>query len=349
MNEIYDDFDVPQEDPLAVIKNSFSKIHAALGADTYSITRVCNNENFSKYATYSPPMSPQEFLSGSIFCETLNQARKKTDIFLTARSKDRYHMLVDDLTYEMLHRLKAEGFLPVVIIESSTKNLQAILNIRKPKPSFDVTEDEIAKAANFLFRHINKNFGDRNISGVIHPFRWPGTWNWKPKRRLSNGNAPEVLLIESKEVISFCKKSEDLFLEKLIELKNENVTYFAKLKEENMKRKKVGFNLSFISPDDAFCALYEDANKGFNFPDDYSKRDAHIAVKLRVLGFTKEQIRFTLLTLAKKVRPLAKQDSHDWAKYAELTAEYVFSLEGSKKTSELSKFKDIYLSIVKGV
>ena len=72
--------------------------------------------------------------------------------------------------------MRAEGFSPALVQQSSEGNVQAVLRLpRKNQP-------QEQKAANALMVQLNRRWGDAKISGVIHAFRMGGFSNKKPDR-----------------------------------------------------------------------------------------------------------------------------------------------------------------------
>jgi hypothetical protein len=264
-------------------------------------------------------------------------------VYLTAKSAEARHFLLDDLTSEKLAGLKETGFFPAFVLESSPGNLQAVLNARKPKLAADELEKD---AANRVFREINQKFGDKNISGALHPFRLPGTWNWKLNRRLPDGNPPGVALLEAESKIIFCQKTEILFQEKIKEAKKE-IENRPHRTGEAAKRETVRTD-SFVPAEVAYHKLNEDLNNQFGSPDDYSSRDARLALALRVLGHSQEEVQNALETEAWQIRPPQKQKDHNWADYAKRTAAYAYGERGDIKYEKLRSWKEKYKKIVGG-
>ncbi len=94
--------------------------------------------------------------------------------------------LIDDLTVEAIDRMKAEGFEPAVVVETSPNNFQAWLNHGK------VLEAEMSTRA---AKHLAECFGgDPSSADWRHFGRLAGFTNQKPARRLDNGLAPFVQL-----------------------------------------------------------------------------------------------------------------------------------------------------------
>jgi DNA primase RepB-like protein len=97
--------------------------------------------------------------------------------------------LVDDLKADALARMKAEGFEPAAVVETSLGNFQAWLK-------HDVTLDEAAstRAAKLLAERYG---GDRGSADWRHFGRLAGFTNPKPSRQLASGLQPFARLLEA--------------------------------------------------------------------------------------------------------------------------------------------------------
>lgn len=96
------------------------------------------------------------------------------DIYVTPIDKSQHFLLIDDTTPEAVEEMKAAGFAPALVQQSSEGNVQAVL--RLPRRN----EAQEQKAANALMVQMNRRWGDPKISGVVHPFRLAGFSNKKP-------------------------------------------------------------------------------------------------------------------------------------------------------------------------
>ncbi len=68
--------------------------------------------------------------------EMLRLQARRENIYYTPLSDDKHHILIDDMTVESVTRLKKDGFVPAVILESSPQNYQCILTIPKVDSPF---------------------------------------------------------------------------------------------------------------------------------------------------------------------------------------------------------------------
>jgi hypothetical protein len=97
------------------------------------------------------------------------------DIYITPIDINFHYLLIDDLGGDALDRLRASGFRPALVQQSSADNRQAIL-----KAPRSANRDDEQSIANAVMGGINREFGDPKISGVVHPFRMAGFANKKP-------------------------------------------------------------------------------------------------------------------------------------------------------------------------
>ncbi|KXV71021.1 hypothetical protein AD951_01930 [Acetobacter malorum] len=124
------------------------------------------------------------------------QNLKGRDIYLTPIDPAHHYLVVDDMTPETLKSMTANGWRPALVQESSAGNRQAILKV----PRIDSPHEQ--SVANALVVSLNREYGDPNFSGAIHPFRMAGFANKKPGR----DNA-FTRIIEAAGVI--CDKARD--------------------------------------------------------------------------------------------------------------------------------------------
>lgn len=104
------------------------------------------------------------------------QNLKGRDIYLTPIDAAHHYLVVDDMTPETLTAMTGQGWRPALVQESSAGNRQAILKV----PRIDGPNEQ--SIANALVVSLNREYGDPNFSGAIHPFRMAGFANKKPGR-----------------------------------------------------------------------------------------------------------------------------------------------------------------------
>lgn len=96
------------------------------------------------------------------------------DVYITPIDRRQHFILIDDTTTAKVDDMRARGFAPALIQQSSEGNVQAVLRL----PRQDERQEQ--KAANLLMGTLNREWGDPKISGVVHPFRMAGFSNKKP-------------------------------------------------------------------------------------------------------------------------------------------------------------------------
>ena len=125
--------------------------------------------------------------------EMLRLQQRGENIYYTPLSETRHHILIDDMTRESLEKLYEDGFRPAVVLESSPGNYQCVLTI--PKLQSPHNRD----VGNRITERLNRLYGDKKLSGCIHPHRAPGFGNLKPKHRREDGSFPTVRLLQAEK------------------------------------------------------------------------------------------------------------------------------------------------------
>lgn len=116
-----------------------------------------------------------------------HQNRDGRNIYIRPRGEHNLS-LVDDLSAENVLRMKATGFAPALVVQTSPGNFQAWLKHPAPLPK------ELSTA---VARELAANFdGDRGAADWRHFGRLAGFTNRKEKYRTANGLYPFVLLTE---------------------------------------------------------------------------------------------------------------------------------------------------------
>jgi hypothetical protein len=124
------------------------------------------------------------------------QNLKGRDIYLTPIDPAHHYLVVDDMTPETLKSMTGNGWRPALVQESSQGNRQAILKV----PRVDGPNEQ--SVANALVVSLNREYGDPNFSGAIHPFRMAGFAN----KKIGRDNA-FTRIISAAGVI--CEKAKD--------------------------------------------------------------------------------------------------------------------------------------------
>src|SRR5271170_33196 len=98
--------------------------------------------------------------------------------------------LIDDLTADAIERMKADGFEPAVVVETSPNNFQAWLNHGQVLPAASSTRAAKQLAERFV--------GDPSSADWRHFGRLAGFTNPKPERQLPSGMRPFARLRSAK-------------------------------------------------------------------------------------------------------------------------------------------------------
>lgn len=273
----------------------------------------------------------------ALFAELKGLVQRRYDLYLMPLSEKFYFFLVDDLTKAGYLKFFEAGFRPSVLQTTSQGNYQAILKAAVP------SADNFHNAANALFLDLNREYGDIKIKAVLHFHRMPGTFNFKPTRRLEDGSAPPIKLIKTAD--RTCTLTEELWEKKITEIKLEREKYGA----ETDKPEGGSTEISKVDPAEAFFIHYQDIEKYFSrVGADYSTVDFMVGVRMRVTGHSREAIEFIFEDCARSARPPEAREKHrDWEGYAKKTLASIF---GERGTNEVRKYansgkKDIWLEL----
>lgn len=124
--------------------------------------------------------------------------RRQYNVFVTPIDPDKHYLLIDDLNVNTLDTLKADGYVPNMVHQSSSASIQAVIVL--PKNQVD------KGVGNALFMELNRRYGDVNIHGFVHGFRAVGFRNVKQKHQnQTTGYFPAVRLME--RVQGLCSKA----------------------------------------------------------------------------------------------------------------------------------------------
>ena len=275
-------------------------------------------------------------------------ARGRKNINVVPLSRDKHHILIDDLTLDKLRQLKEDGYCPSCVIESSPGNFQAILTVPKLGDNPEIDRE----VANRLAKHLNECYGDPKLSGAVHAHRLPPFGNFKPKHRREDGSYPPTRLMEAEG--SSCQKA----LEEL-----QNFVKDIKLKQEAVGSEKKAWELLAVEPTDrandpdgAYWRHYEDIAGRFGGAMDYSQVDGMIGIRMRVTGHTASQIEDAIERNAPLMREKnmtteefrEKYRYRNWKLFAhETTEKFVFGDRGTHQFHKAQEYLP-YLTKLEG-
>lgn len=175
----------PRPDPvskaLQAKHEAWGKQAEALDAPTYRITLKGRSEGLRTYNYGKSKDGSERFFSRADVDRLLPKLSRENargyDIYVTPIDTAHHFILIDDMRDDAVKQLRADGFEPCLVQQSSHDNWQAVVKVPK-------AENE-QKQANELVVELNRRYGDPNLSGVVHAFRMAGFSNKKPGR----GNA----------------------------------------------------------------------------------------------------------------------------------------------------------------
>ncbi len=308
----------------------FKRYAAAVGAERYRVTCIKMEEDggkktfiLDKKGGASRGFTPEEI--GIYMVEMLRLQRRGENVYYTPLSDEKHHILIDDMTRDSLKKFQEDGYRPAVILESSPGNYQCLLTIPQLGSEFD------QEVANRITEHLNRVYGDKKLSGCIHPHRAPGFENRKPKHRREDGGYPQVKLLfaECRE----CGKTQELG--RKIERKYAEAAAKRKLESQT-------FQPQISQPGDPTSAYYahlENIRRHLTI-EDYSRVDAMIALRLRSNGRSREAVAETIRSCAPTIRETQK--GRNWQRYAERTAGYAFGSAGDRDLERNAQNRELW-------
>lgn len=258
--------------------------------------------------------------------EMLRFQRRGENIYYTPLSDERHHILIDDMTRDSLKKLQEDGFQPAVVLESSPGNYQCLLTIPKLHTEFD------RDVGNRVTERLNREYGDKKLSGCIHPHRAPGFENRKPKHRRQDGSYPQVKLLfaERRE----CGKA--LALARAIDRE------YAEAAQEKRVRPRVILTARPGDPARAYYNHLDNIRRHLTI-EDYSRVDAMIALRMRANGHSREAVEETIRACAPTIREA--QSGRNWQRYAERTTDYAFGLAGDKDLAKNERYMELWRKV----
>lgn len=314
----------------------FEQYAEAVNAERYRVTSIKMLEDGSKQAFV---LDKKDGITRGFTPEELKQRipemqrlqRRGENLYYTPLSEQKHHILIDDMSWEKLNRLFADGYEPAVVLESSPGNYQAIITVPKLGSPYD------RDIGNHLAERLNREYGDPKLSGCIHPHRAPGFENRKPKHRRKDGSYPEVQLL-------FAKRQECLKTLELAKRMAADYQRAAEARSQQERNKPVKLATAGGSAIEAYQRHYRDVLKRLNgYAVDYSRIDSMIAVRMRVTGWPQRDIETAIRHCAPAIRP--KKESRNWDDYTQRTVRYAFSIHGDRKAAMLKKYLHLWLKL----
>ena len=310
----------------------FQRYAVAVNADRYRVTCIKMEQDgdkktfiLDKKDGVSRGFSPDELVAR--MPEMLRLQGRGENIYYTPLSRNRHHILIDDMSEESLERLQRRGFQPAVILQSSPGNFQCILTVPKLGTEFD------RDVGNRITERLNREYGDKKLCGCIHPHRAPGFENRKPKHRKEDGTYPQVRLLFAER--RQCPKA--LELTRWIDRE-----YAEAARKRRLTRPAPSSSLRPGDPASAYYAHLDNIRKHLVI-EDYSRVDAMIALRMRANGHSREAVVETIRTCAPAIRENTK--GRDWQRYAERTADYAFGMAGDRDLERNTRYQELWRRI----
>ena len=205
--------------------------------------------------------------------------------------------LVDDLKADALARMKAEGFEPAAVVETSPGNFQAWLKHGEP-----LDEAASTRAAKLLAERYG---GDLGSADWRHFGRLAGFTNPKPNRRLASGLQPFARLLEASGQVY--RQAPVFIAEVRAALTGETVTVGGGAED------RVGQSAPDRPPLKSLAEFHSDAR----YDGDLHRADLAWARHAAAMGLSASEIRAAIM----EARDLAKKGSAKRQReYAERTA-----------------------------
>ncbi|GHS88789.1 hypothetical protein AGMMS49957_10890 [Synergistales bacterium] len=345
-------------------KRIFSQYDDAVGAERFRITVTEFTENGTRAFIHDKQNGGYEGKTRDEILEAIPKfsiyTHYKKNIIVTPMSRDKHHILIDDLTSEKLKQFKDDGYSPACVIESSPENYQVIITV----PSIEGDSQKDHEAANRITKELNLKYRDPKLSGLIHGHRLPPFGNYKPKHKRDDGTYPDTVLIEANEGI--CEKAKQ-------EL--ETVHHNTKATEQRMETEKQArqdtrtgimagtenrkqymrsHNTGANDPNGAYWTHYRDIATKFIGAMDYSRIDAMIGVRMRATDYTQDAVESAIEENAPAMRRetmneadfSAKYHNRDWRRYAiETTEKYVFGARGAVQFEKALDYRPLYMRL----
>ena len=190
----------PVTKALQAKQDAWNRQADALGAPTYRITLTGRREGLPTFNQGKQKDGTERFYTKDEVAALLPKLSRDNgrgfDVYVTPIDPGHHYLVIDDMRDESMKQLRADGFSPCLVQQSSHNNWQAIIKI--PKAANEQSQ------ANTLVSELNRQYGDPKFSGVVHPFRMAGFSNKKPGR-------DNAFTRVSEAVHRVCSKAVDMF------------------------------------------------------------------------------------------------------------------------------------------
>ncbi|AXC16240.1 traI protein (DNA helicase I) (plasmid) [Acidisarcina polymorpha] len=311
----------------------FEKYHDAVQAERYRVTSIKmlpdgQNKIFildkDKQTGVTRGFTPEEIAQRIPEMQRLQ--RRGENIYYTPLSDNKHHILIDDMNRPKFAKLIADGYRPAALIESSPGNYQAIVTLPKLGTPFD------REVANRLTVELNQEYGDRKLSGAIHPHRAPGFENRKPKHMREDGSYPEVRLLKAE------RREDGKALEMTRAIDADYTQRAEKHAREAGQRHTAVASGQAKDLSQVYDAHRNDILARQKGDIDYSRLDSMIALRMRATHHDRSDIQAAILDGAPRSRPADANPNHQWEYYAQRTADSAYTPQADKQLESLAKY-----------
>ncbi len=323
----------------------FEKIHEAVGAERYRVTvgKFGADNTVSRARLLDKRkdgFTPEEMAVKT--AEMIKLHSRGENLYLTPLSEKDNFIVVDDLTRKNFNRMMKDGFKPCALLETSPQSYQAILRI--PKTGL---EDDYSAGVK-LAQELNKEYGDPKVTNMVQPFRAPGYTNQKPKHQREDGTYPPIRLLDTRD--RECEKSTGRLIEIAAEVERERAEHASRIAQRReltpaAPRQEVltvpsrpGVDLNYI-----YQRHQLDITTRLRDVTDQSRIDSMVATRMRVTGYTQDEIRQTIFNNTSRTTPDSydrKATEEDLQRYAERTSRYPWAPQGERQVEKLTKYED---------
>ena len=332
-------------------KKLFDSYHSAIQADRYRITAVKyfpdGTDKGFVVDRRVEGFTPDEVVGKIPDLRKLHNV-KDNNIHFTPLSKDRHHIVVDDLTEDRFKQLCADGYKPAVLIETSPKNYQVVINV--PKLGTDFDKD----IANRLASELNSKYGDPEVHSGVQPHRCPGFKNLKPKHLRDDGTYPPVRLLDQRErdcpkcversveihtemeALAQAKAAERAALAEKRALERQQKEALERQRMEPLARYGAEQNAAKVRAlDIAYTTHRDDVMSRQKGPVDYSRIDSMIALRMRATGHEQHDVAQTILRNTETERADSYDRLSDLGRYADRAAASAWTERGDTQLAQM--------------
>jgi hypothetical protein len=324
----------------SVALKEFERYAKALGAQRYRVTLTQrqgdgSTETFlmgtergtGRTGDRIHGLTPQEIVRR--MPEIQRRQHRGENLYYTPLSDTKHYLLIDGMNTEKLERLMRDGYTPAVVLEIAPGKYQALITVQKLGTEHDTM------VGRRLTERLNEDYGNPKLAGRIHPHHAPGYENRSETAQGADGHFPEVCLLQAER--RECPKA--LALSSKIDAQCARLAGQMLQQAEHHAKLAAAIDAIPGSAIYAYWRHYEDVVKCQGGGEiDRFRVGAMIAVRMRVTGHNRDEIKNTLRQCATAMR-LEDERGHDWKDDAHRTVRYAYSAVGDRQAAELEKYR----------